>query len=396
MAQQNRQQSQHSNRKHSDYAASASARWMNCPGSVKLCKKAPPQVESPYAIEGTRAHECLEYIVRRFSNLEKAKAEALKKWPEDMVENALKSAEIIFQLRPSRQAKLLVETRVHLKQIGPGLFGTLDYAWVDVWGELIVIDYKYGQGVAVYPADEEGNENSQLMYYAAGIAHKYNYEFDSVKLVVVQPRIYNEDGQIHFEHKTTLAKLRKFEKSVKVAVAVSKTPEAPLKADPSWCKWCPAAPLCPEISENQMRQADIFFDVETKAIEAMPEPQALTAEALPKLLNACDVLETWIEKVREHAFALASQGHKIAGRKLVQKRSTRVWLPDAEKEAKKRYGEKAYCKPELLSPAQLEKAIGKEAKGFTEEFTTNISSGVTLVPESDKRPEVKDAVIFDI
>lgn len=387
---------QHSTRKHSDYAASASSRWLNCPGSVKLCKNAPPQKESAYAKEGTDAHECLEFIMRRHSNLEKAKAEAAKKWPEEMIEHALKAVEVILKLRPTRQAKLLIETRVFLKQIGPGLFGTLDYAWVDVWGELVVIDYKYGQGVAVFPADEEGNENTQLMYYAAGIAHKFNYEFDSVKLVVIQPRIWNEDGQIHFEHKTTLAKLRKFEKAVKVAVSVSKTPEAPLKADPSWCKWCPAATMCPEISENQMRQADIFYDAETQVIEAMPEPKMLTAEVLPKLLNACDMLETWIEKVREHAFHLAQQGQKIEGRKLVQKRSTRVWLPDAEAEAKKRYGLKAYSEPQLLSPAQLEKAIGKEAKSFTEEFTTNISSGVTLVPESDKRPEVKDAIVFDI
>lgn len=395
MAQQSKAQSQHSVRKHSSYAASASSRWMNCPGSVRLSRNAPPQVESVYALEGTKAHECLEFIMRRYSNLEKAIKEAAKTYPDEMIQHAVKSAEIIHALRPTKQAKLLIETRVFLKQIGPGLFGTLDYAWVDVWGELVVIDYKYGAGVAVFPADEEGNENSQLMYYAAGIAHKFNYEFDSVKLVVVQPRIWTEDGQISFEHKTTIAKLRKFEKAVKVAVAVSKTPDAPLKADPSWCKWCPAATMCPEISENQMRSADIFFEPESGAL-ATPEPRALTAATLPKVLDACDVLETWIEKVREQAFILAQQGQKIEGRKLVQKRSTRVWLPDAEKEAKKRYGAKAYSEPQLLSPAQLEKAVGKEAKDFTEEFTTNISSGVTLVSETDKRPEVKDAVIFDL
>lgn len=394
MAQRKQAQSNHSNRKHSDFAASASERWLNCHGSVNLCKKAPPQKESKYALEGTQAHECLEFIVKRYSNLLKAKTEALKKYPEDMVEHALTSADVIFDLKPSKSAKLVIEERIHLKQVGPALFGTLDYAWVDVWGELTVIDYKYGQGVAVFPCDEEGKENSQLMYYAAGIAHKFNYEFDSVKLVIVQPRVWNEDGVIFREHKTTIGKLRKFEKEVKEAVAIAKTAQAPLRAG-DWCKWCPAATLCPEISDNQMRNADIFLEESTGAV-AVPEPKALNVERLPKLLDACDVLETWIEKVREHAFELAKTGTKIPGRKLVQKRSTRTWLPDAEKKAQEFFGELAFSKPQLLSPAQLEKAVGKEAKEFTQEFTTNISSGVTLVPESDKRPEVKDAILFDI
>lgn len=395
MAQQNQAQSNHSKRKHSDFAASSSERWMNCHGSVKLSKNAPPQKDSPYAIEGTNAHECLEFVMRRISkpaNL--VTKEALKKWPEEMVQYAFQAAEVIIKAKPSKTAKLIIEERVQLKQIGPGLFGTLDYAWVDVWGVLVVIDYKYGQGVAVYPVDEDGKENSQLMYYAAGIAHKYKYEFDSVKLMIVQPRVYNEEGKIYQEHTTTIGKLRKFEKEVKVAVSVARTHEAPLKAG-SWCKWCPAAPMCPEISENQMRSADIFFE-ETSGALAVPEPKALSVERLPKLLDACDVLETWIEKVREFAFERAKAGEKIQGRKLVQKRSTRTWLPEAEKEAEKYFGELAFSKPQLLSPAQLEKAVGKEAKEFTEKHTTNISSGVTLVPESDKRPEVKDAILFDI
>lgn len=384
----------HSTRKHSKFAASSSERWTNCYGSVRLSEKAPPQEESVYAREGTDAHECLEFIVKRFSNLEKAKIEAAKNpnWNAEMIENAEISAKKIFELRPSKSAKLLIEQRVVLTQIGKGLFGTLDYAWVDVWGQLVVIDYKYGQGVAVFPTDENGKENSQLMYYAAGIAKKYDYEFDSIKLVIIQPRVWNEDGEIHREAVTTIGKLRAFEKEIKEAVRLAKQPNAPLKAG-DWCKWCPAASFCPEVSENQLRKADILFEVET-GIQAAPEPQMLTAETLPKVLDACDMLETWIDSVRKRAFELAVRGEKIAGRKLVQKRSTRVWLPDAEKEAKKLFGEKAY-KKELLSPSQLEKTIGKEAKDFTKQYTTSLSSGATLVPESDKRPEVKEVNLFE-
>jgi hypothetical protein len=355
----------HQTRKHSLFSASSSERWLNCHGSVELSKTAPPQKESAYAREGTQAHECLEFLVRRWVNRHAIRKHLEKKYNEEMVEHAFTAGEIIFSLKPSTSAKLLIETKVELKQIGPGLFGTLDYAWV-TREELVVIDYKYGQGVAVFPFDEETNEeNSQLMYYAAGIANKVGYNFKSLDLVVIQPRIWSDEGDVHFKHRTTIDRLRAFEKKIAQAVTKAKKPKAELKAG-SWCKWCPAGPECPEISENQMRKADIFFNDESKTIQA----------------------------VREHAFIVAQRGEKIQGRKLVQKRSTRVWLPDAEKALLKTF-ENPFEPAKLMSPAQLEKAYGKAAKSFTEEFTTNLSSGVTLVKESDKRSEIKDVSIFE-
>lgn len=380
----------HAARKHSDFSASACARWMNCPGSVELAKKAPPQTfESVYAKEGTDAHECLEFIVKRFMNIDIIFDQALKKWPKEMVHNAVLSAHKIFDLKPSPDAKLHVEQRVKLSHIDSKMFGTLDYAWVDLWGELVVIDYKYGARQTVFANDENGNGNPQLMYYASGLAAKHQYEFDRVKLVVIQPRVWNEDGVIHREFTTTIGKLRKFEAEIKEAYLAAKKPNATLKADSSWCKYCPAAPICPEISENQLKKADLFIDETSSEITAAPDVKSLTPETLPKILKACDSLELWIEKVREHAFNIAKTGATIEGYKLVQKRSTRSWLPDAENEAVKMYGDKCYSK-QFLSPAQLEKTIGKDAKVFTDKYTSNISSGVTLVPSSDKRIEVKE------
>jgi hypothetical protein len=63
---------EHSKRKHSKFAASSAKRWLNCPGSVRLSEKAPPQFESIYAKEGTDAHECLEFLVRRYRRLNAA------------------------------------------------------------------------------------------------------------------------------------------------------------------------------------------------------------------------------------------------------------------------------------------------------------------------------------
>jgi hypothetical protein len=390
---------EHSKRKHSDFAASASHRWLHCPGSVALVKKAPPQkFESKYAIEGTHAHECLEFIVKRFSNLEKAAKEAAKneKWNAEMIAHAVKSAKTIFALKPSKTAKLLIETRVVLHSIGKDLFGTLDYAWVDEWGTLVVIDYKYGSGVPVLPIDDDtGEPNPQLMYYALGLAHKYNFEFEKVRLAIVQPRVWREDEDPLTEGTVTIKKLREFEKLVKEAVALARRPNAPLKATTEGCRWCQAASFCPQVSTGQMEAAGIAFDVET-GVEKLPEIEVIGPDKIGKVLDACDLLETWIEKVRAHAFALAVDGEKIEGRKLVAKRSIRAWLPEAEAKAVKAFGLDAFSKPSLLSPAQLEKVIGKEAKPFTEQYTSNVSSGFSLVPAKDKRPEVLSTIAFDL
>jgi len=395
---------QHSKRKHSHFAASSSHRWLNCAASVELSKKAPPEKESPYAAEGTRAHECMEFIVKRFGSKDHGKAEALKKWPADMVEHAVKSAETVFKLKPSPTAFLLVETRVVLKHISPGLFGTLDYAWVDEWGELTIIDFKYGAGVPVLPYDEDTKEpNSQLMYYASGIAAKYNYEFSHIKLAIIQPRVWREDEDPLTEAKVNLKALRDFEKKVKAAVVAASKPNlqptpAPADSGENWCRWCPAASFCPAISKMKMAEVGIEFSVEEGVEEAkLPDVRALTPETIGKVLDACDLLDVWIGKVRAAAFQMAASGEKVPGRKLVEKRSVRYWLPDAEEKAEERFGHKAFTKPELLSPAQLEKAIGKDGKSFTEEYTDNKSSGYSLVSLKDKRPEaVVSSIDFSV
>lgn len=379
----------HSDRSHAKFSPSSSHRWMNCPASVKLSENAPPQIEGPHAREGTLAHECLEFIMKRATRLSTATINAATaKWDEEKVRHALTAAKQILELKPSPTAKLLIETKA---RVDDDVNGTLDYAWVDEWGKLIVIDYKYGQGVAVSPVDENGEENSQLMCYAAGIAIAHEFEFDSVELVIIQPRTDDEPKK----HQTTVKRVREFALKAKASVLAAKGKE-PKACAGDWCRWCPAATFCPEISENQMRNADIFFD--GGVVEATPEPGQLTTETLGKYLVACDLLETWIDKVRERAFELAKAGEKIPGRKLVQKRSTRVWIDSdkAQKEAVANWGVGLTMKYELLSPAQLEKSVGKEAKAFTDKWTSSVSSGVTLVPESDKRPEVTDVTLFDV
>ncbi len=385
----------HSHRKHSLFGPSGAERWLECLGSVELSKTAPPQKESPWALEGTRAHECLEYIVRRYGDRRSAKQEALSKWPSDMVEHCFNAADIIFspKLRPSPDAELMMEQRVVLRSV-KAIYGTLDYAWVDHFGMLVVIDFKYGAGVTVFAENEEGEPNPQLMLYAAALASTHNFDFEKVRIAIIQPRVWAADEDPVSMRDVSIKELKEFIKRVEKAVAIASKPGAPLKAG-DHCRWCPSVSTCPENSSKALTEAHVLFDIE-EGIQAAPDPMLVTPETLPTLLEACSKLEVWIKAVRERAHRLAEDGEKIPGYKLVPKKAQRQWLPEAESAAAAKWKLEAFrLRTEFLSPAQLEKALGKEAKEFTAKYTVSLSSGATLVSESDHRSELIRTSDFD-
>lgn len=371
---------------------------MTCPGSVRLGRSAPPQTESAYAREGTEAHECLEFIVRRYGDRTSAGAEAAKKWPVEMVEHALVSADRLFSsdLRPSPTARLLVETRVVLKSISHRVYGTLDYAWLDHWGTLTIVDYKYGAGVAVPPVDDDGEPNPQLMIYAFGLAAKYHFDFEKLRIAIIQPRVWRDGEDPLSFHDMPIAELKAFEKKLLNAVKAASHPAAELVAG-EHCRWCPAAATCPENSRKALVDANIAFDIDSGEIQAAPMPLTLDGPTLAKILPACDALEAWIKAVREVAFRKAEDGAKIPGYKLVAKRAQRVWTADAEKHAAREFGPGVYeTEPKFRSPAQLEKVFGAKGKAFTAKFSAAVSSGFNLVSEKDKRGEVASTAVWDV
>ncbi len=387
---------------HAEFSASGSQRWLSCPGSHALSKNAPPAPENRYAAEGTAAHACLEFLLKNVDNLTAAvlKAEKNPEWDADMIAHAIVAIEWITDRLNSegKGATLLCETKVDASYFTcTGQFGTLDAAVVKEFGRLTVIDYKYGAGIAVDPVDDDGELNSQLVYYALGVSKLYEHNFAEVELVVIQPRAYHESGDtvrsVSVPMEDLLAWIPKFRDGV-MATSDKNAPLNPGK----WCKYCTAATICPELKVKAMKDAQIAFS-DQGGIESIPEPSMISIPHLGTILGACDKLEAWIKKVREHAEYALSKGRDIPGYKLVQKRGQRKWIDAAETatEAFKRFGSKALSEPKLLSPAQLEKAA-KDATGIYEWVsarTTVESSGTTLARESDNRPAVTPAkVVF--
>ncbi len=382
---------------HAEYSASGSSRWINCPGSHELAKKYPPLPETKYAAEGTNAHACLEFLLKNRENLKAAVVSAGKKWPKEMVEHGLGAVEyVLARQKDLPGSDILCETKVDATSfLGiPGQFGTLDIAIVQEFGVLEVIDYKYGAGIGVEPREDDGQANSQLVYYGLGVADLYHYNFSKVVLTVIQPRAFHPSGETIRSTDVTMLEFSSWTEKFKNAVlATQHGSMAPLKSG-KWCKFCPAAIDCPEIKERSLREAQAVFS-DQQGLVSVVEPAMIQLPNLGVVLDACDRLEDWITKVRAHAIHVLGQGREVPGYKLVQKRGVRKWLDEdaTEAEARAMFGDVPFTEPELKSPAQVEKSVGaqfgtKFVKKWVEDRTTSVSSGTTLAPASDKRPAV--------
>lgn len=252
-----------STKAHAKYSASGSERWLGCPGSLKLSSTVPVPPESKYAAEGTRAHEALEFMIKNRRKRLSAEAILRKKYGVQMAVHAARALSEVEKLAPPG-AEILAESRIDLSFVHPGMFGTSDIGVIEHFGELISIDYKYGAGVLVEPVGKDGRANSQLAYYALGLAHRYDYNFSTVRLTVVQPRFEHKLGPVR-SHVMAIDELMDWAHVFKKGVnACEREERKPLKKltlrAGKWCKFCPAKNVCPEYKNLSMRQAQDDFD----------------------------------------------------------------------------------------------------------------------------------------
>lgn len=238
-------------RAHSKFSASGAERWFNCPGSVELSEGQPDKT-SVWAEEGTLAHEVLEYLLLQNIGIPSPNVTFPKKVPPEMVDHAIEAVNFIATLwRELPDADILVETRIYLEFIHPEMFGTFDSAVIDHFGTLHIFDYKYGAGHSVSVKD-----NLQMIFYGLGMAHKYNWNFNNVRLWIIQPRIRGYDGPTFWD--IPILELRKYVVNFKEAVqGVKDNPKDYYEG--SWCWWCKAKSVCPLKLQAKLDSAkDIF------------------------------------------------------------------------------------------------------------------------------------------
>lgn len=364
---------------HSKLGASQYDRWGKslggCPGSVRQCEGI-ERVSSAYADRGTQAHTLgyAKLMGQPWTELGDEDEDAAV----DMYVEYVDKLALSNQPRPSAQRML--EQRFDLSKYYPNLYGTADC--VIYWPatrKLKVIDYKHGAGVPV-----EVEENSQLMYYGLGAMHALGEPVVEIELVIVQPRCHHPQGPIR-SWKTTPARLIDFVADLIDDAKATEDPNAPLNPG-DHCRWCPAKHSCPALKTKSMALAKQQFS----ALESY-DPGKLS-----DTLAMLSTMETWIKGVREFAYREAEKGRPPPGWKLVDKRATRKWRENVNQdELARNLGLKMpeVFETKLKSPAQVEKLLSKPAKAVFDQFVFSESSGKTLVPTSDKRPQVKERAV---
>lgn len=375
---------------HSPTGASVMKRLRNCPGSLRLSKTV-PNPESVYSREGTEAHSLAAAILE-------ARAQGRREpdtfgYPEDMIEYVGLYVEHLWAKR-NHETIQLIEQRFSLEHVYPGSFGTADGAtYYPSRRHLDVTDLKYGAGVFV-----EVERNDQLLYYALGAIHALQQPVETVTCEIVQPRIGTAEPIRTWT--TDIFELIAFEQEVKDICKATEDPAAPL-AIGEWCRFCPAAAadICPLMKEERKALARrVFKDVSIEAVDL---------EQLAENLRWIPIFEAQFSMMHEYAYTLAMKGQKIPGMKLVDKRPSRAWK-DAQAAADRLHDEAGVIitrvVSETMSPAEVEKlkqtnfTIAKKdvkdlINGNAEKGIAPLvewkSSGYALVPDDDRRSEVK-------
>ena len=115
----------------------------------------------------------------------------------------------------------------------------------------------------------------------------------------------------------------------------------------------------------------------------------LKPELISTFLQQAEVLEDWIKELRDLAHQMLESDVRVPGYKLVAKRAIRQWANEHEAAiALSTMGVSPHKPLEVISPAQAEKELKKTKQALPQDLVVAVSSGSTLVPESDPRPEV--------
>lgn len=366
---------------HAILSASSSHRWLMCPPSVRLSEQFPDDGGSEFAAEGTEAHELCEYRLKSAMGIPADDpVPHLQRYNEEMEDCASGYATHVLSLveeakQTCSDPKVLIEQRVDFSQWVPEGFGTADCIIVSD-GTLRIVDYKHGLGVLV-----EAENNPQMKCYALGALEIFDvlYDIDTISMTIYQPRRENiNTWEISREELLQWA-----EKTLKPIATMAFAGEGEFCSG-EWCGFCRAKHNCRARAEANLMLAKHDFKM----------PELLEDIEIELILSKVDELASWANDVKEYALKRAVSGKGWHGWKLVEGRSIRKFTSEGEVI-------KAVCKAgfdpfekKLLGITAMQKLLGKAR--FDELLSgliTKTKGKPTLVPDSDKRPEVSSAVL---
>lgn len=397
---------------HSPLGASGAYRWMVCAASPRMSEGV-DDPESEFAALGTAAHSLLEVCLktvrdawefvgvafvdgemtglgsRATTKEETADAIFVDKDMADAVQVCLDYVRNTFSRR--NQGNFWIERRFHCGHLHPLMWGRSDVTcfW-EAQRKISVLDYKHGAGIVV-----NVERNPQLMYYALGMLEDLDLweDVDEVELTIVQPRGWMEpirtwsistDALIEWAADELFPAMRLADRvSRDTSLSDEDLLEQGLLASGDHCRFCPARyRACPKLMQD-MEDLDDMIDEQKMSGGA----SRLTNEEIGRLLALFESAKIFQKAARETGFMRAQQGNEIPGWKLAKARANRVWKDEETATAAlvKKYGNEAYVKPKLLSPAQVDAL--PEGQKLSERYAHKPDAGLQLVQAGDARQE---------
>lgn len=364
--------------KHAYLSASASHRWLSCPPSAKLCAEIRDEA-SPYAQQGTDAHELCEYKVLRALGQDVTDPTEHLDFFDTEMDNCTDEYcfYVMEQYEKAKQLcgdpKVLVEQKLDFSKWVPDGFGTGDCLIV-ADKVLQIIDFKYGLGILV-----EAENNPQMMCYALGALDVYDgiYDIETVEMTIFQPR---RDNISTFSMKKE--DLLEWAENILTPTAqLAYNGEGDFHAG-DHCQFCKVKATCRKRAEYNMELAAYDFELPAKLEESE------IAAILPKI----DSLVSWANDVKDYALQQALSGVTYDGFKVVEGKSNRKYTDEAAvASVVANHGYDPYEK-KLLGITAMTSLLGK--KKFEELLGGLVAKPPgkpALVPESDKRPALNTA-----
>lgn len=373
---------------HALLGPSSAAMWMACPPSARLGEKI-ADTDSEYAAEGTLAHRIGELLLRKQwegMDIEKDLDTAINDplFSASMYEYMTAYAEFVEERMAEAKANcpdphLFIEQRIHYEEYAPEAFGTSD-AIIITDGQMEVVDLKYGAGI---PVSAEGNPQMRIYGLGAYLAWCWAYDIQRVRMTIYQPRL----DSISSDTMTITDLLEWAEKELKPRAALAWDGNGEFNPGEKQCKWCKAAATCRARAEYQMELAKHDF----------APPPTLDESEIADILTRLPEFKAWVKQLEDYAQdAAVNHGVHFPGYKVVKGRSNRKYTDEdaiAECLYKAGFASSAIYKPkELLGITAMEKLVGKKKFGeLAGEYIIKPEGAPTLVPLSDKRPELNTA-----
>lgn len=373
---------------HSKFGPSKAHRWSVCHGSVAL-EAAIPDEDNVYAFEGTVAHDIASRCATEdkdpavFLNRKFSSGDIEVTVDEEMVEHVREYLQFVDTMRMMFGGEPLVETRVSYTE---EIAGTADLILLSDDGRtLVVIDFKYGQGVSVSAVD-----NKQAICYALGALKQLGPIrgglIERVDMHIYQPRA--RSGPPWRDASMTPAELEEhgaeLARHVQMIQAGSNT-----LVPGDHCKFCKAASTCPKRRDEAQAVA--------KTVWAKVDPRTLSTDDLLALHKAKDRVVEFLGLVADTLQKRAERGEKVPGYKLVQKLGNRAWTDEqAVVDLLTANGIDPFEKPKMSSPNQVEKKVAKSNRKIDiRQLVTRPIKGTDFVPDSDGRKALPPPADFN-